>query len=620
MPVFVLFVFGAVILGAGAMLSPAWPTSQPRIGLAATLSLALVVGGTIFYSSLFGWETLVIDYLMFALMTGIFLGGTLAVGQSRAEARGEELLDADQGWPGPQDLSVLACIALLLALPTVLLPVPFGEGAQTYGLMALAMRDGEMLNTLAPFLPDVAYLHAPGFNALTAYLSQQLNAGLHIVQFAAGAVAALLNVWLAYDFGAELRNKRLGRAMALVMLASLGVYGLLINGYYPALMALAFTQGFFIYALRYLRHQYPADLIGAGLLMGATLISDISVFVVLLIGFVPWLATMWLAHERVSVRAWGLLAVGAPVIALAGTAPWLADAGDLFRVDFESPFARSVDHLYVMVQNNGVWVWPLAFFGIWLGWQQRDLIAILAAGWLLMVLDFAVTGGVAAIFPPLNRFVDFGAIGWHGAIIPLTLVGGTAALWLWEMHIQPRIGHSLNYRQIYALSAAGMFALLSIAALNQPLRGLLMLGVPPAYATGADVAALSWISEHTDADALILNHPQTAEGGWTPVIAERRAVFYPMIPFALNQPDDDSLRAFWENPADAANAALLHSAGVDYVFVPQIALDSAGGDFWRDVAAGRAGLRYTGRDIARAAYLQPVYGESVYRVIPPDDE
>jgi len=129
MALLALFVFGAVVLGAGAMLSPAWPTPQPRIGLAAALSLALIVGGTVFYASLIEWDTLVVDYLLFALVVGIFLGGTLSVGQTRAEKRGETLEDADQGWPGPQDLSVLTFFAVLIGAFVFVFPLP-GEQAQ----------------------------------------------------------------------------------------------------------------------------------------------------------------------------------------------------------------------------------------------------------------------------------------------------------------------------------------------------------------------------------------------------------------------------------------------------------------------------------------------------------
>ena len=107
MTFFIVFVFSAVLLGAGAMLSPAWRTAQPRIALSATLCLAIVVGGAVFYAKAFGWDTLVVDYLLFALLSGVVLGGTLSTAQARAEARGEQLADRDQGWPGSSRSGVL---------------------------------------------------------------------------------------------------------------------------------------------------------------------------------------------------------------------------------------------------------------------------------------------------------------------------------------------------------------------------------------------------------------------------------------------------------------------------------------------------------------------------------
>ena len=82
MSLFVVFIFAAVLLGAGAMLSPAWRTAQPRIALSAALCLALVVGGAVFYTEAFGWDTLVVDYLLFALLSGVVLGGTLSTAQA----------------------------------------------------------------------------------------------------------------------------------------------------------------------------------------------------------------------------------------------------------------------------------------------------------------------------------------------------------------------------------------------------------------------------------------------------------------------------------------------------------------------------------------------------------
>jgi hypothetical protein len=177
MPLVIVFVFGAVVVGAGAMLAPAWPTAQPRIGLMAALALGLVIGGAVFWAMLFGWNTLVIDYLLFALVTSIFLFGTLSYGQKRAEKRGEELADADQGWPGPIDLLFFAFAALVFIFPALVLPVPLDTDAQGFGYLALMARMGGGFSTLAPFHPEITYLYSPGFTASCGGCSALFHAG-----------------------------------------------------------------------------------------------------------------------------------------------------------------------------------------------------------------------------------------------------------------------------------------------------------------------------------------------------------------------------------------------------------------------------------------------------------
>ena len=88
MSLFVVFILAAVLLGAGAMLSPAWRTAQPRVALSASLCLALVVGGAVFYTEAFGWDTLVVDYMLFALLSGVVLGDALhGAGAGRSPRR-----------------------------------------------------------------------------------------------------------------------------------------------------------------------------------------------------------------------------------------------------------------------------------------------------------------------------------------------------------------------------------------------------------------------------------------------------------------------------------------------------------------------------------------------------
>ena len=197
MQLFIVFILGAVVLGAGSMLSPAWRTAQPRIALSASLCLALVVGGAVFYAEAFGWDTLVVDYLLFALMSGVVLGGTLSHAQARAEAKGETLPDEEQGWPGPYDLVFFAVAAFVILIPLMNLPLPLGNHGAQLGYQTLIIRYGESFTSLAPFHPDITVIYSPGFHAFSAYLSQQLGQPIPMIQMAITAVVLYLCVWLA---------------------------------------------------------------------------------------------------------------------------------------------------------------------------------------------------------------------------------------------------------------------------------------------------------------------------------------------------------------------------------------------------------------------------------------
>ena len=582
MSLFVIFIFSSVVFGAGAMLAPAWPTQQPRIGLSAALVLGVVIGGALFWSMLFGWDTLVIDYLLFALIITIFLGGTLSYGQMRAEKRGEELTDAAQGWPGSRDLLFFALVALVFAVPALIVPVPLDTDAQGFGYLALMARLGGNFDTLAPFHPEITYLYSPGFPLLVAYLSQQLGQGIHSVQLGVAAVLGLLCVWLAYDLGAELQHQRLGRAFALAMLGGLGLFTAYMDAHYTTLLALVFALAFIIYTLRYLRDGHRADLFGAGLMLGAVVISHPDTTVILALGYGPWLLTMWLGQPRPAGRRWLGLALLVPLIALVAIAPWLWRVQPLLTGDIQSPFSRSADYWRVLVTFHGVWIVPVAFIGIITGLRQRTQAVLLAAGWLLLIVDFAAVGLIETLLPwlPLFRYDYPFSIAWHGPIIPYTILGGIGLLWLWDRFLARRLD-TLIHRYAYGLIGVGIAAALLALVFNGQLLDFSKgrIGFFGAFASHADVQAMTWLRDNTPPEARILNFPGTNfdnshEGDWVPVIAERDSVYYRWQPFFRHTEasiaEQDRLRDFWRDPADPAHAALLTEAGIDYVIVPQI--------------------------------------------------
>ncbi len=632
MPLFVIFVFGAVVIGAGAMLAPAWPSAQPRIGYISALALGLVMGGAIFWAMLFGWNTLVIDYLLFALVVTIFLMGTLSFGQKRAEARGEVLEDADQGWPGPHDLLLLLVAGLVFVIPAMILPVPLDTDAQGFGYLAVMTKLGGSFKTLAPWHPEIEYLYAPGFSLLIAYLSQQLGQGLHTIQISVGAVLGFLNVWLAYDMGSELRDKRLGRMMAIAMLAGVGLYTAFMDSHYTTVLGLVFAQTFLIAVIRYLKQSIIVDAVVAGLMLGALVLAHPDTTIILGLGYVPWLVTMWFGKPRPTVVQWLVLAVGVPAVAVAGIAPWLFNVRDLLGADIVSPFERNVDYWRVMVLYHGVWIVPVAALGAVIGLRQRNQAAILAVGWLILALEFASLGVLERLFPtllePVLRYDYPFSIAWHGPIIPYAILGGMGLLWAWERWFEARTAiywNRLAYGLAGVLVAGAVLVLLFHPQLLAFSKG--KVGFFGAFSSAADVQAMEWLKLNTPVDARVLNYPgarfdNSHESDWVPVISERDTVYYRWQPFFHNNEaslaEQDRLRAFWEDPANPAHAELLREANIRYVIIPQIVANPASFDTmfrWRPPLDEQVEMRSS---LADAAYLKRVFeadGAAVYEVI-----
>ena len=455
MSLFIAFILAAVLLGAGGMLSPAWRTAQPRVALAATLCLALICGGAVFYAAIFGWITLGVDYLLFALLAGVVLGGTLSTAQARAEARGERLTDRDQGWPGPEDLAFFALVSLLLVIPLLRLHLPLGEHGQALALQSEAIREGDLL---AQF--------SPGFHALSAYLSQQLGQPVMRIQQSAAAVIVLMLVWLAYDFGAELRDKKLGRAMALATMLCGGLGGSLLDGHYSQLLGLLFALAFLLYALRLARRFHLADMVaaraaaGRGRLRGHQPVAG---------GFdVPGAVDHAMLADRFKGRGLGVdggrsAGGAAGSRALAGQhAGHAAGCACISRAGTASSGCHDARARLAHIAAGCLGACALA------GRADGRLrqVSLLMAGWLLLIMDFALLGIMARILP-LGGLVDAGTFARHAVILPFSFFGGLALLHLWESRVSCGLRTRLR-RNAWRLMAIAGLAILALFAAFDP--------------------------------------------------------------------------------------------------------------------------------------------------------
>lgn len=569
MPLFIVFILGAVVLGAGSMLSPAWHTKQPRIALSATLCLALVVGGAVFYAEAFGWDILVVDYLLFALMSFVVLGGTLSNAQARAEAQGETLRDEDQGWPGPQDLAFFAVIAMLLLIPLLTLPTSLGTHGQQLGFQTLIIRFGESFTSLAPFHPETTVIISPGFHAVSAYLSQQLGQPIPMIQMSITAVVVFLCVGLAYDLGAELRDKRLGRAMAISMILCGGVFFSYLDGHYTELMGLLFMMAFLMYALRFNRQFNLADMVAGGLMMGAVVYTNLTMSIILMLGFIPLCVMVWFTNrpETLSTdfrKSQIGLTFGFPFVMLIGITPWLLKNLPLILPPVPSPFPPNISLLTVLIIGQGIVIIPLAVWGAIVGLRSKDsddtrFVTILMVVWWWLVIQFALLGVIGRMLPIIGDFVNAPNLARHGVILPLVWLGGLAILQLWDTVISQQVRSQLRNHAYLFITGIGAMVLMVGLAFNPILDSVRpLLNLPSATASSDDIAVMMWIKDNTLEDTMLYALDDDA---WLPIFAERNALNFRAVHYFE-----------WNDvitPADTIDIDLsnLSDAEFDYVFV-----------------------------------------------------
>jgi hypothetical protein len=534
-------------------------------------------------------------------------------------------------------------MALAVAGPLLWWPVPLDTDAQGFGQLALSVREGGSLATLAPWRPAIAYLYAPGALVAAARVSALMPwLPMSDVLLGLGHASALLFVAVAGTCGRELAlavagvvEGGAGRARAdawhaaatLAAAASAGLWTALVDAHYTATLALAFTIAWLTWSLRAARTRDVRSVALAALAGAALALSHQDTAIIVALGAVPLaVAAVVAAPAADRIRVAGVVAAIA-VLAAVLVSPWLASVQPLLATGVASPFERSPRHLLLMAGYHGV-VWPAAAL-IALAARPRSPWTWALAAWLLLIADFAVTGVVARLLPglvaPITRFAYPFSLAWHGPIVPFVLLGTIALAWIAaRLSIDPRSWPAGRPAAFAAIGLAAAIAGLPWLASAARQAGLRWHG---AFATANDVAALDWIRRETVPTARLLNYPgdypnqRDWEGHWVPVLAERDAVYLRMQPFfvegralARARQEQRALLAFWRDPADPRHLPALRAARIAYVVVPEIT--QAGGGVWR--GAPPALLPDVASRPADAAYLRRVFqrgGAEVYAVV-----
>jgi hypothetical protein len=633
--------FGGALTASGAGLARHLGRDASSVALAAVVVLAGAVVVAANLSALVGFRPWVSWTMVVLVGVALVVGGIVPSRRPAGSAVAARMVPL-----------VLTTTALALGAPLLVLPVPLDTDAQGFGHLALAIRDGGTLDTLAPWRPGISYLYAPGALLVFATLSRLVpDVPMSSIMLGASHVAAFFFVWLARDLGVELGSwiarsatspgdpatpDRYGSVMLVCAGLSLGLWTALMDAHYTAIFALLFALAYLIALLRCLRRGHRMDLAAATLALSAVVATHPDTAMIVGLGIGALLGLGWLATDRPSARRLLSATGGVLTLALALVSPWIWGILPLMRSGVESPYSVDVRHWAQLVAYHGVWP-ALAVLGAAIHLRRRPVWALMMVGWLAAIVELSSLGWLERLAPgavgPLLRFDYPFSLAWHGPILPYLVLGAAALAWLLE---RPGVawGDRTGWRRAGGAAAVGVALVLGALGLRAA-QGLRPYG---AFASANDVAAMRWLRDSTAPHARVLNYPGDYEGQrdweahWAPVITERDAVYFRMQPFfrarsvgglggvERARSEQAAMLAFWRDPADPAHAATLRHARIGYVLVPEAIGDPASlMSAWRWQPPGvLRGTRGTPRD---APYLRLVFragGAEVHRVVGDD--
>lgn len=526
----------------------------------------------------------------FGLMLGLWLGFVAGIGigwwlKRRAvpdsqpiSPSNHEASDDLRRFKAADVLFHATLLAFYLA-PAFVLYLPLDTDAQGFGYLALMVREGGTLDTLAPWQPDVRYLYSPALFLFWAFLSDLLKLPMHQVMLPFGHLMAGLVVWLCIDFGAALApdRPRMRWLLPLLVVGGMGLLLALMDSHYTSVMGFAFVTLFLTLAVRAIREQSMALSLLAAIPLAAAALTHPDTIIILLIGFVPFYATFWLSRGPDRTRqTWLRLFVLIPAAGLSLTLPWLLRVLPLFFEEMlVSPFLLSPRHVMQLVVFQGILVPVIALAGLVIAARRRSLPDMLMLTWLVFILDFSLSGLADRLIDltgiNVMRYVYPFSVAWHGPILVYPYLAAVALdrLLDWKpIRLSPQIVNGV---------LAGGLALIVVAVLLQgPILAFSFGRVHAfgAFSSRADLAAMTYLRGQTPPDSLILNYPDGQEAHWVPVVAERESVAFRDQPFfagaAPYYERRDALAPVYFNLADPAAHGMLIRYGVDYVIVPQI--------------------------------------------------
>jgi hypothetical protein len=564
---FVAFVLVALFyLLPGLLLHALWRERGLTLGVCVAFGLASLVVVDVWAAALFNYHFPLQLAVNFLLIGGLAWLARRHLGNWWAWAQSQ--------WPWPA--LGYAAVAAIFIVPAFVIPFPFDTDAQGFGLLTLTMRLGGSITSMSPFWPGIHYIYSPGFMLLAAQVADCLpGVPTDVALMALGHMLAVCVVGGMYAVGREFGDERVGGWAAFFCVIGYALFSSMMDSAYTTLLGLALTTGLLVLLFRAFREPTRFNIGLAVVALASLPLTQPDAIINLLIAYIPFYVTVWLARERPSLRQYLTLTIIVPALGIALCLPWLVELLPLMKSIYvherQDPAFGILGYMFTL---NGILVPVLAIGGLVIAMRHRRWFDLWLIGWVVMIVEISSLGNLDSISrrlasDPMQIFYPYG-VAWHATIIPLAVL---AAILVCALPTPERWIPSLRGR--VALSGAVLALALLAGLFSQPIVQLSKghLALTGSLSSMADRQAMLWLRDNTSADAFILNYP-SIEGDWAPVIAERRTVqfreqlFY--IGAAPNWAQQDALRTAFLNPAAPQSGEAIKAAGVDYVLVPQV--------------------------------------------------
>ncbi len=477
-------------------------------------------------------------------------------------------------WPWPA-LGWVA-VAAIFILPAVVISVPFDTDAQGFGFLALTVRVGGSITSLAPFWPEIHYFYSPGFFLLAAQISDMLG-GVSMVPvlLGLGHIFAAATVGGVYAVGREFGGERVGGWAAVFAVIGYALFSTVMDSAYTNVFGNFLTAAILVLLFRAARTPNRFNIALVVVALASLPLSHPDSIIHLLMAYVPFYAVVWLARERPTRAQYLTLTVVVPVLAVALCLPWvirvLPLVGGISVHERQSP---SIQFLKSLLTLNGYIAPLLAIAGLGLALYRRRWFDLWLITWTIAIIEISSLGNLDGLSrqtaaDPMQIFYPFG-VAWHATIIPIPILAAEALVAL------PLIRHWSPSRRL-VLSLSSIVILVSLAAtlfaapIVQFSKG--RVSIVGELSSPADLKAMQWIKDNTPLDSFILNYPGI-EGDWAAVVTERKTVqFREQLFYIGAQPAWDlqeALKTAYLNPASVNAEQLIREAGIDYILVPQV--------------------------------------------------